>query len=492
MEQVHINTLIDSTDTLNSRATEASAGAIQDGSERGWMLAARLNQLPTSPYLWQLIFVLSACGFFEIYEIALTSTLSPGLIRAGVFNADAKGLFGLTDQAGFAAATFLGLFVGTSTFAAVADRFGRRTILMVSLLWYITATVVMAAQGTAVGVDLWRIIAGVGVGVQLITIDTYIAELVPKNMRGKAFAINYGLMYLAVPVAALLSWLLLEKTPYGISGWRYLASCPVLAIAVLGWVQRSLPESPRWLLQHGKVEAAERLIATIESKAGRGAENGRATECGPAPPMAQGNTHSGLSEIFRPPYLQRTLMLLVLNIFQAMGFYGFSNWVPTLLTSQGIGFVKSLEYSFAIAIVYPITPFICTLIADRIERKVQVIAGAVGTAVFGLIFAQQSNPVPLVVFGALVTISNIVLSFSYHAYQTELFPTRVRARAVGFVYSFSRLATILSGFAIAVALRDFGTGGVFIFIASCMVIVVISVGMFGPRTTGLTLEETAN
>jgi putative MFS transporter len=63
---------------------------------------------------------------------------------------------------------------------------------------------------------------------------------------------------------------------------------------------------------------------------------------------------------------------------------------------------------------------------------------------------------------------------------------------VGFVYSFSRLATILSGFAIAVALRDFGTGGVFIFIASCMVIVVISVGMFGPRTTGLTLEETAN
>jgi MFS transporter, putative metabolite:H+ symporter len=95
-------------------------------------------------------------------------------------------------------------------------------------------------------------------------------------------------------------------------------------------------------------------------------------------------------------------------------------------------------------------------------------------------------------FGVLVTISNIVLSFSYHAYQTELFPTRVRASAVGFVYSFSRVATILSGFAIAVALRDFGTRGVFVFIASCMMIVVISVGVFGPRTRGLTLEETAN
>jgi putative MFS transporter len=112
------------------------------------LITARFNRLPASRYMWQLIALLSLCGFFEIYEIALTSTLSPGLIRAGEFNADAKGLFGLTDQASFAAATFLGLFIGTSSFAAVADRFGRRSILIGSLAWYIAATAVMAAQGT--------------------------------------------------------------------------------------------------------------------------------------------------------------------------------------------------------------------------------------------------------------------------------------------------------------------------------------------------------
>ena len=90
------------------------------------LIIARFNRLPASAYLWRLIALLSLCGFFEIYEIALTSTLSPGLIRAGVFHADAKGLFGLTDQASFAAATFLGLFIGTSSFATVADRLGRR------------------------------------------------------------------------------------------------------------------------------------------------------------------------------------------------------------------------------------------------------------------------------------------------------------------------------------------------------------------------------
>jgi putative MFS transporter len=459
------------------------------------MLTARFNRLPASRYLWQLIALLSLCGFFEIYEIALTSTLSPGLIRAGVFNADAKGLFGLTDQASFAAATFLGLFIGTSLFAAVADRLGRRTILLGSLAWYIAATVVMAAQNTAVSVDLWRFIAGVGVGVQLVTIDSYIAEWVPKDRRGKAFAINYGLMYLAVPVAALLSWLLLPRAPLGISGWRYAAAFPIFATAVVWWVYRVLPESPRWLLQHGQVGAAEDLVSRLEARV-------RQQTGGELPMVAPVNIQpveiqeppgsSGFGELFRPPYLRRTAMLLALNIFQAMGFYGFSNWVPTLLASQGIGFVKSLQYSAVIAVVYPLTPLLCTLIADRLERKWQIVIGAAGTAVFGLLFSQQSAPATLVVCGALVTISNIVLSYSYHAYQTELYPTRIRARAVGFVYSFSRLATILSGFAIAIALRDFGTTGVFVFIASCMLVVVLSVGAFGPRTRGLTLEEASH
>jgi putative MFS transporter len=451
------------------------------------VITARFNRLPASRYMWQLIVLLSLCGFFEIYEIALTSTLSPGLIRAGVFNADAKGLFGLTDQASFAAATFLGLFIGTSSFAAVADRFGRRSILIGSLAWYIAATAVMAAQNTAVSVDLWRFIAGVGVGVQLVTIDSYIAEWVPKDRRGKAFAINYGLMYLAVPVAALLSWLLLPRAPLGISGWRYAAAFPLFATAVVWWVYRFLPESPRWLLQRGHVAAAERLVSQIESRVRQ--EIGGELPMVPPVKIPETPGSSGFGEIFRPPYRRRTCMLLALNIFQALGFYGFSNWVPALLTSQGVSFVKSLEYSFVIAIVYPLTPLLCTLIADRIERKWQIVIGAAGTAVFGLLFSRQSAAANLVLFGALVTISNIVLSYSYHAYQTELYPTRIRARAVGFVYSFSRLATILSGFAIAIALRDFGTTGVFVFIASCMLVVVLSVGAFGPRTRGLTLEE---
>jgi MFS transporter, putative metabolite:H+ symporter len=495
--------------------TQALARLQQNGSvEQVALLTARLDRLPASGYLWRLVILLSLCGFFEIYEIALTSTLSPGLIHAGVFK-EAKGLFGLTDQASFAAATFLGLFVGTAAFSAVADRFGRRRVLIGSLLWYVAATAAMAAQNTAVSVDSWRFMAGIGIGVQLVTIDSYIAELVPRKLRGRAFAVNYGLMYLAAPVAALLSWLLLPQTPLGISGWRYVSLFPLCATAVAWWVYRVLPESPRWLLQQGAVPEAERVVAKIESEVWRELGGNRAVSEGdravsegipsgsgeipsggdlPAPtsPREVAVGGSGLRELFRPPYLRRTAMLLALNIFQALGFYGFTNWVPALLLSQGVSFVKSLQYSFVIAIVYPLTPLLCIFIADRIERKWQIVIGATGTAVFGLLFSQQSAPATLILCGALVTVSNIVLSYSYHTYQTELYPTRIRARAVGFVYSFSRLATILSGFAIAIALRDFGTTGVFVFIASCMLVVVLAVGSLGPRTVGLTLEEASH
>jgi putative MFS transporter len=469
--------------------TQATATVPQYGSvEQVALLTARLDRLPASRYLWRLVILLSLCGFFEIYEIALTSMLSPGLIRAGVFK-EAKGLFGLTDQASFAAATFLGLFIGTAAFSAVADRFGRRRVLIGSLLWYVAGTAAMAAQNTAVSVDSWRFMAGIGIGVQLVTIDSYIAELVPRKLRGRAFAVNYGLMYLAAPVAALLSWLLLPQTPLGISGWRYVSLFPVCAIAVAWWVYRVLPESPRWLLQQGAVTEAERAISKIESEVW--GELGGDLPVPLSPPRVTVGS-SGFRELFRPPYLRRTVMLLALNIFQALGFYGFTNWVPALLLSQGVSFVKSLQYSFVIAIVYPLTPLLCVFIADRMERKWQIVVGAIGTAVFGLLFSQQAAPATLILCGALVTVSNIVLSYSYHAYQTELYPTRIRARAVGFVYSFSRLATILSGFAIAIALRDFGTTGVFVFIASCMLVVVIAVSSLGPRTVGLTLEEASH
>ncbi len=91
-------------------------------------------------------------------------------------------------------------------------------------------------------------------------------------------------------------------------------------------------------------------------------------------------------------------------------------------------------------------------------------------------------------FGVLITLCNNVLSNTFHGYQTELFPTRVRARAVGFTYSFSRISTVFASFIIGFFLREGGTKAVFGLIGFAMLMVVVSIGIFGPRTRDLELE----
>jgi putative MFS transporter len=109
--------------------------------------------------------------------------------------------------------------------------------------------------------------------------------------------------------------------------------------------------------------------------------------------------------------------------------------------------------------------------------------------VFGLAFAQMRVAALLIVFGALVTLANNIMSFSFHAYQAELYPTRIRALGVGFVYSFSRLSTVFSAFVIAFFLDRFGVFGVFALIAASMMVVALAIGGFGPRTRNLSLES---
>ena len=418
----------------------------------------------------------------------MTAYVSPGLVKAGIFHLGKAGLFGQSDQAAFASATFLGLFIGTVAFARIADRFGRRAIFTLSLIWYAMATLAMATCHTALALDAWRLVSGIGIGIELVTIDSYVSELAPARLRGRAFAVNQAIQFIAVPAVAVAAWLLLPRTPLGVAGWRWVMVIGA-AGAVAVWAIRSrLPESPRWLERQGRMAEAESIVCDLE--AGRLPRPAR-TRAPPTVPRASPAAVGQLSEIFAPPYRRRTIMLIVFNIFQAIGFYGFGNWAPTLIAAQGHSVTHSLAYASAIALAYPLGPLVCVAIADRFERKHLIIAAALTTAVVGIAFSGQAAAEAIVGLGVILVISNNLLSFAYHAYQAELYPTPIRARAVGFVYGWSRLSTVFSSFIIAALLSGFGSIGVFAFIASAMVVVVLAVGLFGPRTAGLSLEEAA-
>ncbi|HEX4192008.1 MAG TPA: MFS transporter, partial [Stellaceae bacterium] len=157
-------------------------------------IAARLDRLPSSRHVWTMLLLLSLGGIFEFYDLFVTGYVGPGMVKAGMFASASLGVFNVLGPLGveglgtFVFATFAGLFVGSILLGSAADRLGRRTIFVGSLLWYSVTTAIMAFMPSGFWIDIWRFIAGIGIGVELVTIDTYISELMPRRERGRAFA----------------------------------------------------------------------------------------------------------------------------------------------------------------------------------------------------------------------------------------------------------------------------------------------------------------
>src|ERR1700751_1865899 len=115
------------------------------------MISARLDRLPATATIWKLVCLLSFGGLFEFYELFATAFIVPGMVRSGSLKQTTASFFALDGIAGYVAATFTGLFIGTFVFGFIADKLGRRTVFTYALLWYSASAVVMAFQTDATG-----------------------------------------------------------------------------------------------------------------------------------------------------------------------------------------------------------------------------------------------------------------------------------------------------------------------------------------------------
>ncbi len=444
-------------------------------------IAERIERLPLGRFHRRFIALVSLGNFFDLYDIFIVAYIGAVLQQSGFLT--------LRQFTFFVAAGFLGMFVGTVVFGMGSDRMGRRSAFILLLLIYSVFTFADAFAPTAGWLIALRFFAGVGIGAEIVVIDTYVTEVVPGRARGRYVAITQVAGFCAVPVAAVLSRLLVP-THFLMSGWRWVMVIGASGALLTWWFRRRLPESPRWLESRGRVAEADAIMTALENESFSKEGKRIYTEDTESAEGTEKKESGSFWELWKQPYLSRTVMLVIFQALQTVGFYGFANWAPTFLLKRGVSLLHSLEYTLLIALVSPIGPLLAAFTSDRMERKWTIVVLALLVAGLGLGFGNSIAPAAVVGFGALLTLANYWFSAAFHAYQAELFPTRLRATGVGFTYSWSRLSAAFTSILIGAVLVH-GVPAVFAVLAVAMILVAGVVAVMGPRTNGLVLEEIA-
>jgi putative MFS transporter len=430
-----------------------------------------------------MILLVGLGSFFDLYEVFLGGVLAPVLA--------AQWKLSDTGKSAVIASAFAGMFVGANVLSLVADRFGRRRVFMFNLAFYSLLSLASAFSPNLVVFVILRFFAGIGIGSELILVDTYLSEFMPARVRGRAVAWAYVIGFLGVPLAALLGARVVAKaTIAGIDGWRWLLIFGALGALFVWLARRQLPESPRWLVAHGRASEADAVVEAIEKQVRVGTREVPAVPAENDGVVAEPAKIS-LADTFRGEYRSRTIMLWIFQILQTVGYYGFGTMAPLVLASKGYTITASLGYAALSFTGYPFGALVSVPLVERLERKYLIIGSAVAIAVFGLVFGYSTNTAVIVAAGFLLTTASNVFSNAYHIYQVEIFPTAIRASAVGTAYSLSRAASAVLPFITVAALSRFHATGVFTGSAVLMGVLCLDVALLGPRSTGMSLEQSA-
>lgn len=451
--------------------------ALQD-QQFATQLAARMSRLPMTPTHRRAVLAVGIGLFFDIYEIFLASTISA--VLAEQFHLSKGALPFILGS------TFVGMFFGAVVLGRLADRIGRRRAFLFNITLYSVATIVGAFAPSAAFLMVARFFAGAGVGAEHPLGDTYLSDLLPAKDRGRVSTWAYTLSFLGVPAVGFLAYGLTPHAPLGIDGWRWILILGAIGGVLVMWLRRGLPESPRWLASQGRTAEAEQVVTDLERQAGLDQTPLTASELST---VAESAAPLPLGTLGRQPYLKRLIMMIVFQLLQGFGYYGFGTLASTVLVSRGYSVTDSLLYTALTFLGYPIGSLISTPIIARLERKFVIMGSAAVMIIFGLGFALSATPVLIVGLGFLTTVASNVFSNSYHIYQAEIFPTSLRSTAVGATYSLSRLMSGLQAFILIPVLTSGGAPAMFSLVGVIMLVVIGIVAVLGPRTSGRAVED---
>jgi MFS transporter, putative metabolite:H+ symporter len=266
-----------------------------------------------------------------------------------------------------------------------------------------------------------------------------------------------------------------------------------LPIVMLLWWRRALPESPRWLMQQGRIDEAEQVIAKLEKDVARH-KDGKLPEpdsfTTPSPTLrANRSWLKNLSALWSPGFGKSTAMLWVLWVSITFSFYGFFTWIPTLLVKQGLTITKSFGYSIIIYVTQIPGYYSAAFICEKLDRKWTIILYMVGGATFAALMARSRSEGLITLFGFFLSFFMNGTYAVIYAYTPEMYPTECRATGMGVASAVGRIGGILAPIIIGSTFTRIGFGGVFTITTAVLLFGAAVVGAVGISTTGKTLEQ---
>jgi putative MFS transporter len=432
--------------------------------------AARLDRLPIFSFHRRIMWLLAFCFFFELGDINIFAFSAPAIRSQWGISIGTIGFI--------TSGTFFGMFLGAAAGGWFADRVGRKRALTIAVAWFSLFSLLNALAWEPNGLFAARLLTGIGLSAMTAIGITYIAEMFPARARGTFQGWVMGLGLCGIPAAALVARILVPAFPFG---WRLVFVWGALAI-IFPLLARSLEESPRWYEKRGQFAAADEALARIEAAALR--------EAGPLmrpDPLVIAPREGHFAELFGPRILPRTLILVAAWMFQTLGFYGFSAWVPTFLVEHGFKLVDSLNWAFAMQCMGVPGAFMAALVSDRWQRKYWITLFAILIATCGILYGLSSEAIFIVAFGGMMTMFIQAFAPLLYAYTAECFPTEIRSSGTGFTYGVGRLSNAFGPLLIAFLFTHYGYITVFVYIAACWLVVAATVGAVGPLTRGRSL-----
>ncbi|MGF7132059.1 putative MFS transporter [Paraburkholderia sp. EB58] len=445
--------------------------------------AARLERLPFSGYHRTIFIIIAAAFFFDSIDLG-TMTFVLGSIKTEFKLSSA--MAGLV-----ASASFFGMVLGAAVAGLLADRFGRRPVFQWSMVLWGIASYLCSTAHSVDALIFYRVLLGIGMGMEFPIAQTLLSEFVPAASRGRLVALMDGFWPLGFITAGIVSYFVLPQF-----GWRTVFALLAIPAVFVLIVRRVVPESPRWLEHRGKPAEADAVLIGIEAKVMKA--NGLTSL--PAPSMlaepASASTQGAFREIWSAAYRQRTIMVWLLWFFALLGFYGLTSWLGALMQQAGFAVTKSVLYTMLISLG-GVPGFLCAAwLVERWGRKPTCIVSLVGGGVMAFLYGQtalHADSVSLLICaGLLMQFFLFGMWAVLYTYTPELYGTGARATGSGFASAIGRVGSLIGPYAVGVVLPVFGQGGVFTLGALSFAVAALAVWMMGIETKGLALESLAS